>query len=70
MHGPEWAWALLIAIFLGGLAFAVAVLLFLSWRIWRRQAAWWRWPALVAVALFLLGAGVSLGQIVADLIGG
>ncbi len=67
MHGPEWGWVLLIVIFLGGLALAMAGLLFLSWRIWRRQAAWWRWPALAAIALCLLGAGVSLGQLVAEL---
>lgn len=68
MHGPDWAWALLMAIMLGGLALATAGLLLLAWRIWRRRAAWWRWPALGAIMLFLLGAGISLGQVVAEVI--
>lgn len=68
MHGPDWAWALLIGLALGGLALTTAGLLFLSWRVWRRQTALWRWPALAAILLFLLGAGVSLGSLVAEAI--
>lgn len=68
MHGPDCAWALLIALMLGGLALALAGLLFLLWRVWRRTAAWWRWPALAGIALLLLGGGIALGQALGELL--
>ena len=68
MHGPDWAWALLIAIMAGGLALATAGVVCVAWRIWRRKSAWWRWLALASLALLLLGAGVSLGQLAAELL--